>query len=109
MCAGLLTLLRREGVSLSRVEELVVAGGFASYLNVKNAGRVGLLPPELVPRVRVAGNAALAGAGCSWPQPGGPGAGQGLGGPRPGGGPVGDPSSPSFTQTTCSFKEELSL
>ena len=63
VCAGLLTLLRREGVSLSQVEELVVAGGFGSYLNVKNAGRVGLLPPELVPRVRVAGNAALAGAG----------------------------------------------
>lgn len=42
--------------------ELAVAGGFGSYLDVNSAGRIGLLPEELVPRVRVRGNAALSGA-----------------------------------------------
>ena len=39
-----------------------MAGGFGSYLNPANAGRIGLIPEELVPRVRILGNAALSGA-----------------------------------------------
>ena len=39
-----------------------MAGGFGSYLNVVNAGRIGLLPEALVPKVQVLGNAALSGA-----------------------------------------------
>ena len=44
------------------MRELVVAGGFGSYLDVRSAGRIGLLPEELLPCVHVVGNAALAGA-----------------------------------------------
>lgn len=60
--SGIRTLMHRAGVTCREVEELAVAGGFGSYLNVENAGRIGLLPMELVPKVRVLGNAALSGA-----------------------------------------------
>ncbi len=60
--AGIRTLMHREGIICREVEELAVAGGFGSYLNVQNAGRIGLLPMELIPKVRVLGNAALGGA-----------------------------------------------
>lgn len=62
ICAGLQTLLQEKGLAGDAVAELAVAGGFGSYLNVASAGRIGLLPEDLVPRVRVVGNAALAGA-----------------------------------------------
>lgn len=60
--AGLRTLMHTAGLSCREVAELVVAGGFGSYLDTTNAGRIGLIPEELVPRVRVVGNAALSGA-----------------------------------------------
>lgn len=60
--AGLRTLLYTTGISCGEVAELAVAGGFGSYLDVANAGRIGLIPEELVPKVRVLGNAALSGA-----------------------------------------------
>lgn len=60
--AGLRTLLHTAGLSCPDVAELAVAGGFGSYLDAGNAGRIGLIPRELVPRVRVLGNAALGGA-----------------------------------------------
>lgn len=60
--AGILTLLHVAGISCEAVDELCVAGGFGSYLNVENAGRIGLLPAELVQKVRCIGNAALSGA-----------------------------------------------
>ena len=62
ICAGLRTLLRVEGLCGADAAELAVAGGFGSYLDLDSAGRIGLLPEELVPRVRVLGNAALSGA-----------------------------------------------
>lgn len=60
--AGLRTLMHTRGVSCADVAELAVAGGFGSYLNAANAGRIGLIPGELVPKVRILGNAALSGA-----------------------------------------------
>jgi hypothetical protein len=44
------------------VATLYIAGGFGSYLDVGNAGKIGLLPEELTDRVTVLGNAALTGA-----------------------------------------------
>lgn len=62
ICSGIRTLLQARKVPVEEVEELAVAGGFGSYLNVERAGRIGLVPAELVPRVRILGNAALSGA-----------------------------------------------
>ncbi len=60
--AGIRTLLHLADIDCGEVSGLLIAGGFGSYLNVENAGRIGLIPKELVPRVRVIGNAALSGA-----------------------------------------------
>ena len=60
--AGMRTLLKESGVSPDEVEELDVAGGFGSYLDIKNAVAIGLLPEELGDKVNVLGNAALGGA-----------------------------------------------
>lgn len=62
ICAGIRTLLESAGVSCDTVAELALAGGFGSCLNGENAGKIGLLPEELVPVLRVLGNAALSGA-----------------------------------------------
>ncbi len=60
--AGILTLLHMAGTGFGEVSNLLIAGGFGSYLNVENAGRIGLIPCEMVPKVRAIGNAALSGA-----------------------------------------------
>ena len=60
--AGMRTLIHTAGLECDDVATLYIAGGFGSYLDVKNAGKIGLLPEELTDRVTVLGNAALTGA-----------------------------------------------
>ncbi len=60
--AGMRTLIHTAGPDCDGVDTLYIAGGFGSYLDVKNAGKIGLLPEELTNRVTVLGNAALTGA-----------------------------------------------
>ena len=60
--AGMRTLIHTAGLDCEEVATLYIAGGFGSYLDVKNAGKIGLLPEELTDRVTVLGNAALTGA-----------------------------------------------
>lgn len=60
--SGICTLMRSSGVGFDFVSSMLIAGGFGNYLNMKNAARVGLIPGELLDRISVIGNAALAGA-----------------------------------------------
>lgn len=60
--AGMRTLIHTAGLTCDDVDTLYIAGGFGSYLDVENAGKIGLLPEELTDRVTVLGNAALTGA-----------------------------------------------
>jgi uncharacterized 2Fe-2S/4Fe-4S cluster protein (DUF4445 family) len=60
--AGVLSLLHAALTGLEEVEIFHIAGGFGSFLNVENAGKIGLIPEALVRKVHVSGNAALAGA-----------------------------------------------
>lgn len=62
ICAGLMTLMKHEGLSSSDISTLYMAGGFGNYLNRAAAARIGLLPRELATKARAVGNAALAGA-----------------------------------------------
>lgn len=62
ICAGIQTLIESAGVSMAEVSRLVVAGGFGSYLDIENAGKIGLVPPELAKRAKIIGNGALLGA-----------------------------------------------
>lgn len=60
--AGIKTMLRTKNISSSDISTLFIAGGFGSYLNVENSGKIGLLPYELTSKTKVIGNAALSGA-----------------------------------------------
>ena len=60
--AGIEVLLARRGVSAGDVDELALAGGFGTHLDVRSAARIGLIPPELADRAVALGNAAGMGA-----------------------------------------------
>ncbi len=60
--AGIETLLRHAQITAGDLRELSIAGGFGSYIDIANAMCIGLIPRVSVDRVRVLGNAALAGA-----------------------------------------------
>ncbi len=60
--AGLETLLHEAGVTYDDVDEVALAGGFGSYLHPKSCAAIGLIPHELIGKIRVLGNAAGSGA-----------------------------------------------
>ncbi len=60
--AGIDLLAAQMGVALSAIETVVLAGAFGSHLDAANACRMGLLPEELLPKIRSVGNAAGRGA-----------------------------------------------
>ena len=62
VCAGIQTLIENAGISMAEVDRLVIAGGFGSYLNLENAGKIGLIPPALARKASPIGNGALLGA-----------------------------------------------
>ena len=62
ICAGLMTLIENEQLTLSDVSTLYIAGGFGNYLNKESAVKIGLIPQALSESVNVVGNAALSGA-----------------------------------------------
>ena len=59
---GQYIVMRALGVDPADVESLYLAGGFANYVNVRNAQSIGLLAPVPEERVVKAGNAAARGA-----------------------------------------------
>ena len=62
ICAGLMTLIKREGLISSDIESFFVAGGFGNYLNKQSAARIGLMQSDLAQKSIAVGNAALTGA-----------------------------------------------
>lgn len=62
ICAGILTLLQTAGLSEDNIAALYLAGGFGSYINLKSAAAIGLIPAGLAEKAVVLGNAAGAGA-----------------------------------------------
>lgn len=62
IAAGIETLMEAAGATAAEIETLYIAGGFGSHLSVESATRIGLIPGALAPKVKVLGNAALAGA-----------------------------------------------
>ncbi len=62
VCAGILTLLHRTGRTAADVDRLCLAGGFGAHLRARSAAAIGLIPPALLSKVEVVGNAAGMGA-----------------------------------------------
>ena len=60
--AGLNILLEVTGTAVEEVEEVIIAGAFGSFLDVKNAIAMGLFPRLPKATYRQVGNAALIGA-----------------------------------------------
>ena len=59
---GIDVLLSRQNLSPQDLDEVVIAGAFGTYLYVRSAITIGMLPPVPVDRVRQVGNAAGVGA-----------------------------------------------
>lgn len=62
IAAGIRILLSEKGLQLSAVEQVILAGGFGSFLNKKSAAAIGLIPSELLDVTVSVGNAAGEGA-----------------------------------------------
>ena len=62
IAAGIATLLSVSETDPSEIGSLYIAGGFGSHLGIMSAAAIGLIPRELIGKVRVIGNAALTGA-----------------------------------------------
>jgi uncharacterized 2Fe-2S/4Fe-4S cluster protein (DUF4445 family) len=60
--AGLEILLQEADLSHDDIEEIIIAGAFGTYLDVRSAIRVGMLPEIPLSRFRQVGNAAGVGA-----------------------------------------------
>jgi uncharacterized 2Fe-2S/4Fe-4S cluster protein (DUF4445 family) len=62
MRAGAEILMREAGINVGDLDRVVIAGAFGSYIDVKNALRVGMFPPLSPDRFEQVGNAAGVGA-----------------------------------------------
>jgi uncharacterized 2Fe-2S/4Fe-4S cluster protein (DUF4445 family) len=62
MRAGAEVLMQEAGIGVDDLDWIVIAGAFGSYLDVKNALRVGMFPPLPLERFEQVGNAAGVGA-----------------------------------------------
>lgn len=61
--AGFNILLRRLGLDISRIDRVMIAGGFGNFIRRNNAQRLGLLPASIDrSRILFVGNTSLAGA-----------------------------------------------
>jgi len=60
--AGIELMARHLGVETGEIEEVSIAGAFGNYMNAENACKIGMIPMELLPKIRGIGNAAGEGA-----------------------------------------------
>ena len=62
IAAGVRILIDSYGVGYDGIGELLLAGGFGSYIRPESAARIGLIPAPLLPVTRAVGNTAAQGA-----------------------------------------------
>ncbi len=62
ICAGTRTLLEEADLEFSKVDQVIIAGGFGSHIRKESACRIGLIPKEFLDKIVFAGNTAGAGA-----------------------------------------------
>jgi uncharacterized 2Fe-2S/4Fe-4S cluster protein (DUF4445 family) len=60
--AGIQALLEENGLSVNELEKIILAGAFGSYMDVRSAIPIGMLPPLPLERFEQIGNAAGMGA-----------------------------------------------
>ncbi len=62
VAAGIETLLDFCGISTSDVDSVLLAGGFGSHIRPESACKIGLIPEELLSKIKAVGNTAGMGA-----------------------------------------------
>jgi uncharacterized 2Fe-2S/4Fe-4S cluster protein (DUF4445 family) len=62
IAAGIEILLKEQQISCEQVDELLLAGGFGSFLRIESAAAIGLIPKQLLSSAQAVGNAAGEGA-----------------------------------------------
>ena len=62
VCAGIKTLVSMAGIAIEDLDTVVLAGTFASYLNVRSILEIGLVPSINSEKIMTVGNAAHVGA-----------------------------------------------
>ena len=62
IAAGIQILAEEAGIDIEDIDTLYLAGGFGSYIDKKAACEIGLIPMELLGRIKSVGNAAGSGA-----------------------------------------------
>ena len=65
MYSGAQTLLEEVGLTMGDIEQIILAGGFGSYVDLEKAMTIGLLPEIDPSRVTYLGNSSLLGAKMS--------------------------------------------
>lgn len=60
--SGLQTLLSLKGHSMTSLKKILLAGGFAKYIDIRNAITIGMLPEIAIDITEQTGNTSLAGA-----------------------------------------------
>ena len=63
--AGVMTLLEQVGLQVSDLEQIILAGGFGSYIDLDSAMSVGMLPEVDPDKIMYVGNGSLMGAWMS--------------------------------------------
>ena len=63
--SGCMTLLEEVGLTMDSIEQIILAGGFGSYIDLEKAMTLGLLPEIDPERVTYIGNGSLLGARMS--------------------------------------------
>ena len=56
--SGIDLLIKGLGINTDDVDEVLLAGAFGNYMSPKAACRIGMIPPELLPKIKSIGNAA---------------------------------------------------
>jgi len=62
VCAGIQTLLQKQGVTYDQIEKVYISGGFSAKINLANAVKTGLIPEELETKCVCINNSCLQGA-----------------------------------------------
>ena len=62
IAAGIDLMAAHLGIAVEEIEQVLLAGAFGSFIDAKNACRIGLLPPALHEKIQAVGNAAGSGA-----------------------------------------------
>ena len=62
MAAGIALMLEHLGRKVSDIQEVLIAGAFGNYMSPESACAIGLIPAELLSKIKTVGNAAGTGA-----------------------------------------------